>query len=45
MALGLRETGSDAIKSLLYSDRNRLQGWVCTSGIPEMKFGGHGRVP
>ena len=43
--MGLRETGCDAIKSLLYSDRNCLQGWVCTSGIPEMKFGGHCRVP
>jgi hypothetical protein len=43
--LGLRQTRSDAIKSLLYSDRNCLQGRVCTSGVPEMKIGGHCRVP
>ena len=43
--LGLRQTRSDAIKSLLYSDRNCLQERVCTSGVPEMKIGGHCRVP
>src|SRR5579864_30376 len=43
--LRLRETRSDAIKSLLYPDRNCLQEQVCTSGVPEMKIGGHCRVP
>jgi hypothetical protein len=43
--VGLRQTRSDAIKSLLCSDRNCLQERVCTSGVPEMKIGGHCRVP
>jgi len=43
--LDLRETRSDAIKSTLCSGRNCLQGRVCTSGVPEMKIGGHCRVP
>jgi len=43
--LDLRETRPNAIKSLLCPGRNCLQGWVCTSGVPEMKIGGHCRVP
>jgi hypothetical protein len=36
----LREKGCDAIKSLLYLDRNGLWGRVCTSGIPEKHLAG-----
>src|ERR1700681_1416651 len=43
--MDLRQTRSDAIKSLLYPDRNCLQERVCASGVPEMKIGGHCRVP
>jgi hypothetical protein len=45
LVMGLRETRCDAIKSRLKTDRNCLQGRVCTSGIPEKKIGGHCRVP
>jgi hypothetical protein len=39
-AWALREIGCDAIKSLLYLDRNGLWGRVCTSGIPEKHLAG-----
>ena len=40
VAWALREIGCDAIKSLLYLDRNGLWGRVCTSGIPEKHLAG-----